>query len=136
MAEPELLDPLELLEPPEVLDPPELLDPLELEEPPELFDPGMVRRWPIRIMALEPRLLAEMIALTDVLCFRANDHTVSPARTVCVVESALLDEPDPPLLEVEAVVVLAPPMRNTWPTRMAADVLRSFWEMMRATVVP
>src|SRR5690625_6236910 len=103
VAEPELLDPLELLEPPEVLDAPELLDPLELEEPPELFDPGMVRRWPIRIMALEPRLLAEMIALTDVLCFRANDHTVSAARTVCVVESALLDEPDPPRSEERRV---------------------------------
>ena len=63
----ELDDPLELDEPPELdeapelEDPSELLDPLELDEP--VLDPGMVRRWPMRIRALEPRLLAEMIAV-------------------------------------------------------------------------
>ncbi|WP_434080623.1 hypothetical protein [Sanguibacter sp. Z1732] len=56
--EPPAEDPVEPEE-----DPPEEEPPEEDPDEPLEEDPGMVRRWPMRIRALEPRLLAETIEL-------------------------------------------------------------------------
>ncbi|MGC0271626.1 hypothetical protein ACO0LV_01345 [Pseudactinotalea sp. Z1739] len=90
--EPPAEDPVEPEE-----DPPEEEPPEEDPDEPLEEDPGMVRRWPMRIRALEPRLFAEMILLTLVPWRFASAQTVSPARTVCVVpadeDELLEDEP-------------------------------------------
>src|SRR5699024_8768726 len=127
------------------------------EEPPDPLlvpAPGMLRLCPTRIRALEPRLLAEMMAPTVVLYRAARWLTVSPARTVWV-PAALVepeeerddDEPDTLADELpeeefepedteDVLPEPAPGMVRLCPIRIRALEPRSLAEMIAPTVVP
>src|SRR5699024_10267560 len=127
------------------------------EEPPDPLlvpAPGMLRLCPTRIRALEPRLLAEMMAPTVVLYRAARWLTVSPARTVWV-PAALLepeeepddDEPDPLADELpeeefepedpeELLAEPDPGMVRLCPIRIRALEPRPSAEMIARSVVP
>src|SRR5699024_4518408 len=103
--------------------------------------PAWTRLWRSRIRAREFRSLALMIARTVVSWRAAIPETVSPERTVYVLDEELPAalppaELEPPelLLPLELELLL-PGMRRVWPMRIRAREFRSLALMIARTVV-